>query len=54
MPLHLTDAQLNEPVTNYTRSDYATLYPQWTAGEALAQHAREPAPRADHLLLRRR
>jgi magnesium transporter len=44
MPLHLTEAQLNEPVTSYTRSDYATLYPQWTAGEALAHMRSNPPP----------
>ena len=43
MPLHLTEAQLNEPVTNYTRTDYATVYPQWTVGEALA-HMRDHPP----------
>ena len=44
MPLHLTEAQLNEPVTSYVRSDYATLYPQWTAGEALAHMRSNPPP----------
>ncbi len=44
MPLHLTEAQLNEPVTNYARSDYATLYPQWTVGEALAHMRDHPPP----------
>src|ERR1700738_1458162 len=44
MPLHLTEAQLNEPVTSYTRSDYATLYPEWTAGEALAHMRSNPPP----------
>ena len=44
MPLHLTEAQLNEPVTSYTRSDYATLYPDWTAGEALAHMRNNPPP----------
>lgn len=44
MPLHLTEAQLNEPVTSYTRRDYATLYPQWTAGEALAHMRSNPPP----------
>jgi magnesium transporter len=44
MPLHLTEAQLNEPVTTYIRSDYATLYPQWTVGEALAHMRDHPPP----------
>lgn len=44
MPLHLTEAQLSEPVTAYTRDDFATLYPEWTVGEALA-HMREHPPR---------
>ena len=44
MPLHLTEAQLNEPVTTYIRSDYATLYPQWTVGEALAHMRTSPPP----------
>jgi magnesium transporter len=44
MPLHLTEAQLNEPVTNYTRTDYATVYPQWTVGEALAHMRDHPPP----------
>jgi magnesium transporter len=44
MPLHLTEAQLNEPVTSYTRTDYATLYPQWTVGEALAHMRDHPPP----------
>jgi magnesium transporter len=44
MPLHLTEAQLNEPVTTYTRTDYATLYPQWTVGEALAHMREHPPP----------
>jgi magnesium transporter len=44
MPLHLTEAQLNEPVTTYARTDYATLNPQWTVGEALAQMRDHPPP----------
>ena len=44
MPLHLTEAQLNEPVTAYTRADFATLYPEWTAGEALAHMREHPPP----------
>lgn len=44
MPLHLTEAQLNEPVTNYARADFATLYPQWTVNEALAHMRLHPPP----------
>ena len=44
MPLHLTEAQLNEPVTAYTRTDYATLSPEWTVGEALAHMRAHPPP----------
>lgn len=44
MPLHLTEAQLNEPVTAYTRSDFATLYPEWTVGAALAHMRDHPPP----------
>ncbi|MBN9121752.1 MAG: magnesium transporter [Planctomycetes bacterium] len=44
MPLHLTEAQLNEPVTRYVRADYTTLRPAWTAGEALAHMRQHPPP----------
>ncbi|MDY3551192.1 CBS domain-containing protein [Gemmata sp. JC717] len=44
MPLHLTEAQLNEPVTVYARNDYATLYPEWTVSEALAHMRQHPPP----------
>ncbi len=44
MPLHLTEAQLNELVTKYTRTDYTTLYPQWTVAEALAHMREHPPP----------
>src|SRR5437870_2615498 len=44
MPLHLTEAQLNEPVTKYARGDYTTLEPGWTAGEALAHMREKPPP----------
>jgi magnesium transporter len=44
MPLHLTEAQLNEPVTKYTRADFTTLYPQWTVSEALAHMRNHPPP----------
>jgi magnesium transporter len=44
MPLHLTEAQLNEPVTKYARADYTTLEPQWTVSEALAHMREKPPP----------
>ncbi|AMV29670.1 Magnesium transporter MgtE [Gemmata sp. SH-PL17] len=44
MPLHLTEAQLNEPVTTYMRADFATLDPEWTVGEALAHMRKHPPP----------
>jgi magnesium transporter len=44
MPLHLTEAQLNEPVTSYVRTDYATLFPGWTVGDALAHMRTHPPP----------
>jgi magnesium transporter len=44
MPLHLTETQLNEPVTAYARGDYATLFPQWTVGEALEHMRKNPPP----------
>ena len=44
MPLHLTEAQLNEPVTNYSRADYTTLEPQWAVTEALARMREKPPP----------
>ncbi len=44
MPLHLTEAQLNEPVTSYMRSDFATLDPEWTADAALAHMRKYPPP----------
>lgn len=44
MPLHLTEAQLNEPVTKYSRADYTTLEPGWTVEEALAHMREKPPP----------
>src|SRR3954464_7091355 len=44
MPLHLTEAQLNEPVTTYMRADFATLDPEGTVGEALAHMRKHPPP----------
>jgi magnesium transporter len=44
MPLHLTEAQLNEPVTNYSRADYTTLEPEWTVVDALAHMRHNPPP----------
>ncbi|MCS6866678.1 MAG: CBS domain-containing protein [Gemmata sp.] len=44
MPLHLTEAQLNEPVTQYLRRDFATLQSDWTVAEALEEMRRHPPP----------
>lgn len=44
MPLHLTETQLNEPATKYSRGDFATLRPGWTVGEALAYMRDHPPP----------
>ncbi len=44
MPLHLSEAQLNEPVTAYARPDFATLDPEATVGEALAHMRERPPP----------
>ncbi len=44
MPLHLTEAQLNESVTAYMRTDFAVLDPEWTAGTALAHMREHPPP----------
>jgi magnesium transporter len=44
MPLHLTEAQLNEPVSKHLRTDFTTLSPDWTVGEALDHMRRHPPP----------
>src|SRR5262249_50833549 len=44
MPLHLTEEQLNEPVVKHLRTDFTTLYPNWTVGEALDHMRRYPPP----------
>jgi magnesium transporter len=44
MPLHLTEAQLNEPVTKYLRRDFTTLQSDWTVAEALEEMRRNPPP----------
>jgi magnesium transporter len=44
MPLHLTEEQLNQPVTSHLRSDFTTLYPGWTVGEALDHMRKFPPP----------
>lgn len=44
MPLHLTEEQLNQPVTTHIRSDFSTLYPNWTVGEALDHMRKYPPP----------
>ncbi len=40
----LTEAQLNEPVSNHVRQDFPTLYPQWTVAEALDHMRAFPPP----------
>ena len=44
MPIHLPDAVLNEPVGRHARTDFTTLYPDWTVGEALDHMRRFPPP----------
>jgi magnesium transporter len=44
MPTNFTEAQLNEPVANYVRRDFTTLYPEWTVGEALDHMRKVPPP----------
>lgn len=44
MPLHLTEEQLNQPVTTQLRTDFTTLYPDWTVGEALDHMRKFPPP----------
>src|SRR5262245_45193858 len=44
MPLHLTEEQLNQPVTTHIRTDFTNLYPTWTVGEALDHMRRHPPP----------
>jgi magnesium transporter len=44
MPLHLTEAQLNQPVTTHLRTDFTTLDPNWTVGEALDRMRSSPPP----------
>ena len=44
MPLHLTEEQLNEPVAKHLRTDFTTLDPTWTVGEALDRMRRNPPP----------
>src|SRR5262245_33245086 len=44
MPLHLTEEQLNQPVTTHLRTDFTTLDPNWTVGEALDHMRRTPPP----------
>ena len=44
MPTHLPDAILNEPVGRHVRRDFATLYPEWTVGEALEHMRKFPPP----------
>jgi magnesium transporter len=44
MPTHLPEAVLNDPVGNHVRADFTTLYPDWSAGEALDHMRRFPPP----------
>lgn len=44
MPIHLTEAQLNDPVSKHVRTDFPTLYPEWTVGEALDHMRKFPPP----------
>ena len=44
MPLHLSEDQLNEPVSAHARTDFTTLYPDWTVGEALDHMRKFPPP----------
>lgn len=44
MPLHLTEEQLNEPISKHLRTDFTTLSPGWTVGEALEHMRRNPPP----------
>src|SRR5262245_36937384 len=44
MPLHLTEEQLNEPIAKHLRTDFTTLSPEWTVGEALDHMRRSPPP----------
>jgi magnesium transporter len=40
---HLTEEELNQPIANHVRTDFATLWPEWTVGEAL-EHMRQYPP----------
>jgi magnesium transporter len=42
MPSHLPAAVLNEPVSRHVRTDFATLDPSWTVGDALDQMRKSP------------
>jgi magnesium transporter len=44
MPFHLTEEQLNEPIAKHLRTDYTTLDPNWSVGEALDHMRRHPPP----------
>ena len=44
MPIHLTEEQLNEPVSKHLRTDFTTLYPNWSVDEALDHMRRYPPP----------
>jgi magnesium transporter len=44
MPIHLSEEQLNEPVVKHLRTDFTTLDPTWSAGQALDHMRRYPPP----------
>lgn len=44
MTFHLSEAQLNEPIANHLRTDFTTLYPNWSVDEALDHMRRYPPP----------
>lgn len=44
MPIHLSEAVLNEPVSKHARQDFTILYPNWSVAEALEHMRRFPPP----------
>ncbi len=41
---HLTEEELNQPITQHLRTDFTTLWPEWTVAEALDHMRRYPPP----------
>jgi magnesium transporter len=39
---HLSEAELNEPIATHLRTDFTTLWPEWTVAEALDHMRRHP------------